>query len=164
MNIGRIVVLIGVLMMAMNSFSQEAPKGKLIYCSYSKNGHAGLGKSYCELIADEGKEPQIVVSLYNDCHFRDAVKKTFTVTAAEVEKMRQLLEKGEVYKLDGYNHDEQLEGGATYRIYQEYLFEGTVIKVNATWSGHEIKPEAMSAYAMIENFFDPWREQVETKD
>ena len=38
MNIGRIVVLIGVLMMAMNSCSQEAPKGKLIYCSYINHG------------------------------------------------------------------------------------------------------------------------------
>ena len=92
MNIGRIVVLIGVLMMAMNSCSQEAPKGKLIYCSYSKNGHAGLGKDYCALIADEGKEPQIVVSLYNDCHYREAVKKTFPVTTAEVEKLQHGLE------------------------------------------------------------------------
>ena len=73
MSVGRIVILIGALLMAMTGFSQEAPKGKLIYCSYSCNRHAGLGKSYCELIADEGKEPQIVVSLYNDCHFRDAL-------------------------------------------------------------------------------------------
>ena len=157
----RIVLLISALMMTMTGFSQDAPKGKLIYSSYSCNRHAGLGKSYCELIADEGKTPQVVVSLYNDCHYRDAVKKTFPVTAAEVEKMRQLLEQQEVYKLNGYRHDEQLEGGATYRLYQEYLFEGKVIKYEASWSGHDIKAEALSAYHFIENFFDPWREQVD---
>ena len=164
MNIGRIVILISALLMAMNSFSQEAPKGKLIYCSYAADHHAGLGKDYCELIADEGEEPKVVVSLYNNCHYKDAVKKTFPVTAAEVEKMQQMLEKEQVYKLNGYNHYEMLEGGTTYRIYQEYLFEGNVTKVDVRWSGHEIKPEAMSAYAMIERFFDPWRSQVETKD
>lgn len=164
MNIGRIVILIGALLMAMTGFSQGAPKGKLIYCSYSCNRHAGLGKSYCELIADEGKEPQIVVSLYNDCHFRDAVKKTFPVTTAEVEKLQQILENGQVYKLNGYHHDEALEGGATYRIYQEYLSDGNVTKVDADWFGHNIKPEAAAAYAAIERFFAPWREQVDKEE
>lgn len=164
MNVGRIIVLMSALLMTMNSFAQEAPKGKLIYCSYSKKGHAGLGKDYCALIADEGKEPQIEVSLYNDCHFRDAVKKTFPVTAAEVEKLQQMLEKTQVYKLNGYHHDEALEGGATYRIYQEYLSDGKVTEVNADWFGHEIKPEALAAYAMIERFFDPWRNQVEKEE
>lgn len=151
-------------MIAVNSFSQEAPKGKLIYCSYSCNRHAGLGKSYCELVADEGKEPKIIVSLYNDCHYRDAVKKTFPVTAAEVEKMQQILEKEKVYLVNGYSHDEMLEGGATYRIYQEYLFEGKVRSINATWSGHNIKPKAAAAYAVIERFFAPWREQVDKEN
>ena len=164
MSVGRIVILIGALLMAMTGFSQGAPKGKLIYCSYSKNGHAGLGKDYCALIADEGKEPQIVVSLYNDCHYREAVKKTFPVTTAEVEKLQQILENGQVYKLNGYHHDEALEGGATYRIYQEYLSDGNVTKVDADWFGHNIKPEAAAAYAAIERFFAPWREQVDKEE
>ena len=32
------------------------PKGDLIYCSYAQTGAAGLGKDYCELIADERGE------------------------------------------------------------------------------------------------------------
>ena len=153
MNIGRIVVLIGVLMMAMNSFSQEAPKGKLIYCSYACDRHAGQGKDYCELIADVGKQPQVVVSLYNNCHWRDAVKKTFDVKEQDVERMQQLLAELQVYKLNGYKHDEVLEGGATYRIYQE----------NAVWNGHDIKPEALAAYNAIKNFFAQWREKVDVE-
>ena len=37
----------------------KAPKGKLIYCSYARTGMAGLGKDYCELIADPGTEPKV---------------------------------------------------------------------------------------------------------
>ena len=65
----RIFLLMSALLMTcMDSFAQEepvAPKGKLIYCSYASDRHAGQGKSYCELIADVGKRPQVVVSLYN---------------------------------------------------------------------------------------------------
>lgn len=157
------ILLFALLLMSMSGSAQdkEAPKGKLIYCSYACDRHAGLGKSYCELIADFGKRPQVVVSLYNNCHYRDAVKKTFDVKEQDVERMQQLLADLKVYLLDGYQHDEQLEGGATYRIYQEYS-SGT--NINAVWSGHEIKPEAMAAYAAIERFFAPWREQVDVKE
>ncbi len=164
MSIYRITILIyGLLMMCMSSSAQEkeAPKGKLIYCSYACDRHAGLGKSYCELIADIGKRPQVVVSLYNNCHYRDAVNKTFDVKEQDVEQMQQLLVDLKVYQLDGYQHDEQLEGGAAYRIYQEYA-SGT--HINVVWSGHDIKPEALAAYAAIEQFFAPWREQVDVKE
>ncbi len=164
MNIRIIIFIVGALLMnCMSSLAQdnEAPKGKLIYCSYACDRNAGLGKSYCELIADIGKRPQVVVSLYNKCHYRDAVNKTFDVKEQDVERMQQLLADLKVYQLDGYQHDEQLEGGAAYRIYMEYA-SGT--HINAVWSGHEIKPEAEAAYAAIERFFAPWREQVDVKE
>lgn len=76
----RIFLLMSALLMTcMDSFAQEepvAPRGKLIYCSYASDRHAGQGKSYCELIADVGKRPQVVVSLYNNCFYREAVHKT----------------------------------------------------------------------------------------
>lgn len=160
MSIHKIILIVGVLLMnCMNSFAQdnEAPKGKLIYCSYACDRHAGQGKDYCELIADVGKQPQVVVSLYNNCHWRDAVKKTFDVKEQDVERMQQLLAELQVYKLNGYKYDEYLEGGATYRIYQEYT-SGT--NINAVWSGHNIKPEARAAYNAIEKFFAPFVSSV----
>ena len=163
MNIRIVIFVVGALLMnCMNSFAQdnEAPKGKLIYCSYACDRHAGQGKDYCELIADVGKQPQVVVSLYNNCHWRDAVKKTFDVKEQDVERMQQLLAELQVYKLNGYKHDEVLEGGATYRIYQEYT-SGT--NINAVWNGHDIKPEALAAYNAIKNFFAQWREKVDVE-
>lgn len=161
MEIKRIVVMLSFLLSLFQGYAQDAPKGKLIYCSYACERHAGQGKSYCELIADVGTTPQIVVSLYNDCFYREAVKKTFDVTDQDVEKLQMLLAKLKVYQLNGYKHDEALDGGATYRIYQEYA---TGEKINAVWSGHKIKPEAKAAYYRIEQFFEPWRQQVEVKD
>jgi len=163
MSIRKVIFIVGALLMNyMNSFAQdqEAPKGKLIYCSYACDRHAGQGKSYCELIADVGKRPQVVVSLYNNCFYRDAVKKTFDVTEKDVERMQELLAEQKIYLLNGYKHDEALEGGATYRIYQEYASGD---KVNAVWNGHNVKAEAASAYAAIERFFTPWREKVDVE-
>ncbi|MBR1545182.1 MAG: hypothetical protein IJ633_00085 [Prevotella sp.] len=160
----RILFVLSILLMTtMSGLAQDktAPKGKLIYCSYARNGHAGQGKDYCELIADVGKRPQVVVSLHNDCFYRDAVKKTFDVTEKDVERMQQILAEQKVYLLDGYKYDESLEGGATYRIYQEYASGDTV---NAVWSGHNIKTEASAAYAAIERFFAPWRSKVEPQE
>ena len=160
----RIFLLMSALLMTcMDSFAQEepvAPRGKLIYCSYASDRHAGQGKSYCELIADVGKRPQVVVSLYNNCFYREAVHKTFDVKEQDVERMQQLLAELEVYKLNGYKHNETLEGGTTYRIYMEYV---SGEKVNAVWNGHHVKAEAASAYAAIERFFTPWREKVDVE-
>ena len=47
----------------------QAPAGKLTYCSYSNAGAAGLGKDYCELIADIGQTPKVVVALNLDNRF-----------------------------------------------------------------------------------------------
>ncbi len=50
----RVLFVLSVLLMTtMSGLAQDktAPKGKLIYCSYARNGHAGQGKDYCELIA-----------------------------------------------------------------------------------------------------------------
>ncbi|NLZ19793.1 MAG: hypothetical protein GXY24_05975 [Bacteroidales bacterium] len=56
------------LIMAIGAFGliacqAKVPKGNLIYCSYASSGSAGLGKDYCELIADPGKAPVVRVVL-----------------------------------------------------------------------------------------------------
>lgn len=163
MSIKRLLIMAGALMTVTCGFAQEkkAPEGRLIYCSYACSRPAGLGKDYCELIADIGTSPQVVVSLYNNNRFKEKVQRTFEVTEQDVEQLQQLLTKLKVYELDGYKHDEKLDGGATYRIYQEYA---SGEKINAVWSGHKIKPEAKAAYYRIELFFEPWRSKVETHD
>jgi hypothetical protein len=98
-----------------------------------------------------------VVVLDSDCHFTDEVRGEYKATTADVEEMQQLLEQLEVYKLNGYEVDEELDGAPTYRIYQEYA-DGT--KVNAVWSGHKIKQAAKGAYSSIESFFEKWRKQA----
>lgn len=155
-----------VLVMALGLFgcgtSAQPPQGKLVYCSYSCTGVAGLGKDFCELVADPGEEPKVVVALHLDNRFGDPeIRKEFPVTAEVVDSLQTLLSGAEVYRLNGYNVDEEMTGGHIYRIYQEY---DSGEKINARWYGHNIQPEAWAAYAMIERFFEPWRAQADTPE
>ena len=137
------------------SCSAQAPAGKLIYCSYSCTGVAGLGKDYCELIADPGADPKVVVVLNQDNHLDPGeIRAEYTVDAAVVDSMQAMLAEMKVYRLNGYDHEEDMTGGSVYRIYQEY---DSGDKVNSRWYGHDIKEDARAAYAAIERFFEPWR-------
>ena len=152
-----------VFIMALGLFgcgsSAQAPLGKLVYCSYSCTGAAGLGKDFCELVADPGEEPKVVVALHLGNHFGDPeIRKEYPVTADVVDSLHALLSGAEVYKLNGYSVEEDMTGGYVYRIYQEY---DSGEKINARWYGHDIKAEALAAYAMIERFFEPWRTQAD---
>jgi hypothetical protein len=135
----------------------QPPQGRLTYCSCAKNGAAGLGKDYCELIADEGAAPKIVVVKNEGCRFMESTRAEFEVDEATVEQLQKLLEENKVYKLNGYNVNEAICGGYSYRIYQEYSSGDSV---NAFWYGEKIKEEAYSAYYLIFNFFKPWYDQV----
>ena len=91
----------------------EKPKGKLIYCSCSETRMAGLGKDYCELIADEGKLPKVVICLNaNNDLGEPEIKKEYPATSSDVEQIATLLQEAEVYKLNGYNKDDEMTGGA----------------------------------------------------
>ena len=134
------------------------PKGDLIYCSYSQTGAAGLGKDYCELIADEGKDPVVVVVLDEGNRFGDPeIRCTYQVDRSIVDDLSKLLADNRIYRLDGYNLEEPITGGHSYRIYQEY---SSGAHVDARWYGHGVKESALRAYAIIEQFFAPWREQA----
>ena len=134
------------------------PGGKLVYCSYSATGVAGMGKNYCELVADPGTDPRIVVVLNHDCRFAPESRAEFPACAAYVKDLQEKLEKAQVYELDGYNVDESITGGTIYRIYMEY---DSGEKINASWYGHDIKPAALAAYSLIEKWFAPWRSRLE---
>lgn len=155
--IAKLLLIMGIALVGSAALT-AAPKGKLIYCSYSRTGVAGLGKDYCELIADTDSIPKVVVVLNQGSHFDpDEIRETYVVDTSVVDSLQAGLAEREIYKLDGYKVDEQMAGGHIYRIYMEY---DSGEKVNARWYGHDIKPEALSAYAYIERFFAPWRQKA----
>jgi len=150
------------LIMAIGLFgaacSARVPQGKLTYCSYAESGSAGLGKDYCELIADPGTTPKVVVALKLGNRFGEPeIRAEYPVGQEVVDSLQAMLAAAKVYKLDGYRLDEPISGGYAYRIYQEY---DSGQKVDARWYGHHVKNEALSAYSMIERFFTPWREKA----
>jgi len=139
-----------------------APQGRLVYCSYACTGAAGLGKDYCELVADVDSVPKVVVVLGEGNRFDDPIiRGEYPVTQEVVDSLCKELEARKVYKLAGYNLNEPITGGYSYRIYMEY---SSGEKVNAFWYGHGVKQEALSAYHFIESYFSPWREQALTDD
>lgn len=154
-----------VLLMASGLFGcgflAPAPKGDLVYCSYSKSGSAGLGKDYCELIADVDSVPKVVVALHIGNRFNDPeIRAEFPVEKAVVDSLCKLLADNKVYRLNGYSLEEPITGGYAYRIYMEYA---SGEKVNARWYGNNVKDKALAAYWMIERFFEPWRQQARTE-
>ena len=140
--------------------AQEGPAGKLIYCSYSETGVAGLGKNYCELIADTDSIPKVVVVLDADCHFAAERRAEYTVGADVSDSLRAKLAASRVFELDGYSVDEMMTGGTIYRIYMEY---DSGEKINARWYGHDIKPEAWDAFYLIKRYFEPWLSRTEAE-
>ena len=155
--LNKILIVMAFGVIGTSCFAQ-APKGKLTYCSYSCTGAAGLGKDYCELIADPGQAPTVVVALNLGNRFgTPETHAEYPVGEEEVAKLSKMLSDAEVYKLNGYSVEERMAGGRTYRIYQEY---DSGEKINAHWYGHDIKPEAVSAYHMIKSFFDLWRSRA----
>lgn len=136
----------------------QAPEGKLIYCSYARTGAAGLGKDYCELIADPGTAPSVKVVLRDGNRFGDPViRKEFPATPEDVRTLQEWLADNKVYELAGYRLDEEMTGGYSYRIYMEY---DSGERIDARWYGHGVKKEAAAAYGHIQSFFNPWRSQA----
>lgn len=134
------------------------PKGDLTYCSYARRGAAGLGADYCELIADAGTAPKVVVVLNEDNRFGDPViRQEYPVDKSVVDSLAQLLADHKVYFLNGYHVEEPMTGGHSYRIHMEYTSGD---KVTAYWYGHNISDKAIAAYNLIERFFAPWRAQA----
>ena len=138
--------------------AQEAPKGQLIYCSYSCTGMAGLGKDFCELVADKDSIPKVVVAMNLGNRFGEPeIRAEYPVGQEVVDSLQAGLAEMQVYRLAGYNYEEPMTGGRAYRIYQEY---DSGEKNNAYWYGTDVKEEAWAAYYYIERFFAPWRRKA----
>lgn len=153
------LLLIMALGLNLSCSAQRAPAGKLIYCSYADTHAGGLGKDYCELIADEGTDPKVVVVLNRENHLRPGERRAeYTVEAADVERMQQGLAELKVHKLNGYRLEEAITGGTARRIYMEY---SSGDKIDARWYGSRVKDSAITAYNFIRHFFEPWRARTE---
>lgn len=150
----KILLIMAIGLFGLTACQAKAPKGQLIYCSYSSSGSAGLGKDYCELIADPGTEPKVVVVLHEGNRFGDPeIHEEYPVSPEDIRALQDWLAANKVHKLDGYNLDEAITGGYAHRIYMEY---DSGDKVDARWYGSKVKDAAIAAYNHIMFFFKPW--------
>lgn len=158
----KIFLIMAIGMFGLAACQAKAPKGKLIYCSYASSGSAGLGKDYCELIADPGKDPVVRVVLHEGNRFGDPeIDEEYPVTPEQIASLQEWLQSNKVYKLDGYRLDEAITGGYAHRIYMEY---DSGDKVDARWYGSKVKDLAITAYNHIEFFFKPWVDRAEKEN
>ena len=153
----RLILLIPLMFIMMTCWAQTTPKAKLIYCSCAETpyGVPDKGKDYYELIADEGKTPRVVKCTDAGTNF--AVKKDYNVTEDDVKRMQQILQDLDVGKLNGYNKNEDMTGGSSFRVYMEYA-DGS--NINATWYTHQPTDLAVKTYNTILNTLSALFEQA----
>ena len=136
----------------------RAPKGKLTYCRYYCFETASVSKNYCELFAEPGAAPKVSVTLREGNRFGDPeIRAEYPVTTEEVQPLLDWLAANKVYKLNGYDRNEPISGGSSYRIDMRY---GPGEEVMARWYGNKIKRQAIDAYNYIYAFFKPWRDRA----
>lgn len=146
-----IFLLMAFTLNSLTGFAQKVPKGRLVYCSYCADGHAGLGKNYLELIADDLNKARISAHYDVDCRFAEETTKETPVDSATVAELQELLKQLKVWKLDGYHKEEFIDGGITHRFHVEYS-DGR--KVTASWYCHRPKQAAIQAFNTIRSFLD----------
>ena len=122
------------------------PEGKMIYCSCAYTNYGlpvgEIQYSYYELIADEGTTPKVVF-----CENRgDSEKTEYQATEQNVIELSNLLRDMNVFKINGYNVDERMTGGTSYRIHMEF---SSGEKLNANWFTHKPEPLAIDVYNTI---------------
>ncbi len=136
----------------------KVPKGKLTYCRYYCFETASVSKNYCELIAEPGAAPKVSVTLREGNRFGEPeIHAEYPVTAEEVQPLLDWLAANKVYKLNGYDRNEPISGGSSYRIDMHYDSGETIM---ARWYGNKIKPKAIDAYNYLYFFFAPWRDRA----
>lgn len=125
----------------------EFPEGRMIYCSCAYTNYGlpagNIRHSYYELIADEGVEPKVVYCEERD---GDPMKTEYRATEEDVRELTSILREKDVFELNGYNVDEQMTGGTSYRIYMEF---STGEKLNATWYVEKPLALATETYGTI---------------
>jgi len=152
---GKTLIIMSITLCGLLSscFSEMPPKGKLIYCSYSKTRVAGQGKDYCEIINENGKCIVNVV-MNEDSEFSKPFKGQYEATEADIDRLHDIIMKEKIYELNGYRRNRHMNGGATYRIYMEF---DSGEWIEAHWYTDRPKEKAVEAYDTISNFFSKWQ-------
>ena len=123
------------------------PEGKMIYCSCAYTNYGlpvgEIRHSYYELIADEGTDPKVI--FYEDRGV-DVKKTEYRATEQDVSGLSRILREKDAFVLNGYNVDEQMTGGTSYRVYMEF---SSGEKLNAIWFTEKPLPLAMEVYGTI---------------
>ncbi len=145
--------------MVVGCASTPAPKGNLVYCSYSNKATAGGGYNYSELINEKG-ETKVVIARNLECRFAEPEKREYVATPEDVEALRKIILDSKMYKLDGYSAHEDMTGGTTYRVHVEFD-SGQFITFS--WYSHNVKAEAVDAYDAVEAFFSDFLARQKTK-
>ena len=91
--VSKILLIMAMGLFGLTACQAKAPKGKLVYCSYAASGAAGLGKDYCELIADPGTDPVVRVVLNEGNRFGDPViREEYPVTPEQIASLQEWLQ------------------------------------------------------------------------
>ena len=85
------------------------------------------------------------------------IRKEYPGTTEALKEIQEWAKKNKIYKLDGYDLQERISGGTTYRVRLEYD-SGDSITIR--WYGHGVDEQASSAYAYVSSYFRPWRERA----
>lgn len=122
---------------------------ELIYCGVEFTNHGlpvgEIQSSYFDLVNDKnGGEPKEV---YFENRGGDRIRKTeYPATKQDVKDLYDLLIDMDVFKLDGYNVDNGIDGGTTYRI---SLGFSSGDKFKATWHAENPDPKVEAAFKKI---------------
>lgn len=134
------------------------PEGKMVYCSCAYTHHGlpvgTLQRSYYELIADEGKAPKVVY--FESRGSNDDKKTEYRATQKDVTQLSNILRDLKIFKINGYQADEQMMGGTTYRIHMEF---SSGEKLHASWCTSHPDGLASEAYATILRYMEKMAER-----
>lgn len=133
-----------------------APEGNIIYCSYANTRNDGWSRHFCELVNENGKTTVVVYDYNHGMEQPD--ERHYEVTADVAEQMEAMIRENKYYEIDGYKVFDSMMGGSTKRVYMEF---STGEHINAEWFAEKPNPLAVSAYADIAKFFQPWVEKAE---
>lgn len=147
--------------------TKKAPKepktaDTVIYCSYASTGSAGLGKEYCEFIADPGTEPKVLVNDRIGNRFGDPeIHKEYPISEEKIAELQDILSDRKIKKLDGYDYEEPITGGYAHRVHIEYASGESV---TFRFYGHDVKQLAYDTFRQIEVFFYPWLKKAQEEE
>lgn len=145
-------------MMPFFECNAQCPAGNIISCSYTKSKAAAGGTDNYRIYISETGEAIVEISLNENCFYdRNPKHGTFTVSLNKLKALQRMVEKKEIYKVNGYNERDARTGGTTYRF--RILYDSGE-SISLSYYLANPKVEARNAVGDIEAFFAPWIKQM----